>query len=57
MKATCVLGAVPLLRANDMRNFIVLSENPFKIRKIAFYSFLTSLLGPELLMFKYLEDD
>ena len=34
----------PGLSANDMRNIIVLSENPLKIRKIAFYCFLISLL-------------
>ena len=49
MKVTCILRAVPLLRANDVRNLIVLYENPLKVRKITFYCFLKSLQVPELL--------
>ena len=56
MKATCILHAVPPLSANDVRNIIVLCENPLKIRKIAFNCFLKSLLVLELLMFKDLEN-
>ena len=39
------------------KKFIVLSESPLKIRKIAVYHFLISLLVPELLRFKDLEND
>ena len=35
--------------ANDMKTFIVLSESPLKVRKIAIYRFLISLLVLELL--------
>ena len=40
-----------------MKIFIVLSESPFKIMKIAIYRFLISFLIPELLRFKGLEND
>ena len=35
-----------------MKTFIVLSESPLKVRKIAVYRFLISFLVPELLRFK-----
>ena len=35
----------------------MLSESHFKVRKIAIYRFLVSLLVPELLRFKDLEND
>ena len=38
-----------------MKIFIVLSESPLKILKIAVYCFLISFLVPELLMFKNLQ--
>ena len=37
--------------------FVVLSESTLKIRKIAVYRFFISLLVPELLRFKDLEND
>ena len=38
-----------------MKIFIVLSESPLKVRKIAVYRFLISFLVPELLRFKDLK--
>ena len=38
-----------------MKIFIVLSESPLKVRKIAVYRFLISFLAPELLRFKELK--
>ena len=38
-----------------MKIFIVLSESPLKVRKIAVYLFLISFLVPELLRFKDLK--
>ena len=43
--------------ANDMEIFIVLSESPLKVRKIAVYRLLISFLVPELLRFKDLKKD
>ena len=40
-----------------MKIFIVLSESPLKVRKIAVYRFLISFLVPELLRFKDLKED
>ena len=40
-----------------MKIFIVLSESPLKVRKIAVYRFLISFLVPELLRFKDLKKD
>ena len=40
-----------------MKIFIVLSESPLKIRKIAVYRFLISFLVPELSRFKDLKND
>ena len=40
-----------------MKTFIVLSESPLKVRKIAVYRFLISFLVPELLRFKDLRKD
>ena len=40
-----------------MKIFIVLSESPLKIRKIAVYCFLISFLVPELSRFKDLKND
>ena len=37
--------------ANDVNIFIVLSESPLKIKKIAVYCFLISLLVQELITF------
>ena len=37
-----------------MKVFIVLSESPLKVRKIAIYRFLISFLAPELLRSKKL---
>ena len=34
--------------ANDMKIFIVLSESPLKVRKIAIYRFLISFLGVKI---------
>ena len=39
-----------------MKIFIVLFENPLKVRKIAFYRFLISFLVPESLGFKDLKN-
>ena len=41
-----------LYSANDMKIFIVLSESPLGVKKIAFYHFLISFQFPELLRFK-----
>ena len=40
-----------------MKIFIVLSESPLKVRKIAVYRLLISFLVPELLRFKDLKED
>ena len=40
-----------------MKIFIVLSESPSKVLKIAVYRFLISFLVPELLLFKDLWND
>ena len=40
-----------------MKIFIVLSESPSKVRKIAVYHFLILFLVPELLKFKDLKKD
>ena len=40
-----------------MKTFIILSESPLKIRKIAAYRFLISFLVPELSRFKDLKND
>ena len=40
-----------------MKIFIVLSESPLKVRKIAVYRFLISFLVPELLRFKDFKKD
>ena len=40
-----------------MKIFIVLSESPLKVRKVAVYRFLISFLVPELLRFKDLKKD
>ena len=40
-----------------MKIFIVLSESPLKIRKIAVYPFLISFLVSELSRFKHLKND
>ena len=40
-----------------MKIFVVLSESPLKIRKIAVYLFLISFLVPELSRFKDLKND
>ena len=40
-----------------MKIFIVLSESPSKVRRIAVYRFLISFLVPELLRFKDLKND
>ena len=40
-----------------MKIFIVLSESPLKVRKIAVYRLLISFLVPELLRFKDLKKD
>ena len=40
-----------------MKIFIVPSESPFKVRKMAVYGSLRSFLVPELLSFKILESD
>ena len=45
------------LSANDTKIFIVLSESPSKVRKIAVYRFLISYLVTELLRFKDLKND
>ena len=47
---------VSLQSANDMKIFIVLSESPLKVRRIAVYRFLISFLVPELLRFKHLKN-
>ena len=39
-----------------MKTFMVLSESPLKVRKIAVYRFLISFLVPELLRSKYLKN-
>ena len=39
-----------------MKIFIVLSESPLKVRKIAIYHFLISFLVPEILRPKDLKD-
>ena len=44
------------LSANDMKIFIVLSESPLKVRKIAVHRFLTSFLVPEILRPKDLKN-
>ena len=43
--------------ANDMKIFIVLSESPLNVRKIALYRFLISFLVPKLLRFTDLKND
>ena len=48
---------IALLSANDMKIFIVLPESPLKVRKIAVYRFLISLLVLELLRSKDLKID
>ena len=40
-----------------MKIFIVLSESPLEVRKIAVYRFLVLFLVPELSRFKDLKDD
>ena len=40
-----------------MKIFIVLSESPLKVRKVAVYCFLISFQAPELLRFKNLKSD
>ena len=40
-----------------MKIFILLSENPLKVKKTAAYSSLISFLVPELLSFKDLKTD
>ena len=42
---------------NDMKIFIVLSESPLKVKKIAVYCFLISFIVPELSRFKDLKND
>ena len=46
-----------LKSANDMKLFIVLSESPLKVIKMAFYCFLTPFPVPKLWRFKYLKND
>ena len=43
--------------ANDVNIFIILCESPLKVRNIAVYQFLISLLVPELLRFNDLKND
>ena len=43
-----------MLSANDIKMFIVLCKSPLELCKIAVCRFLTSLLVPELTMFKNL---